>query len=60
MIINVVYSLCGLDKLGDRWGLQGLAIAKEMRLFDGNGHIESDRMRHATNFTAWCMFNADV
>jgi uncharacterized protein (UPF0371 family) len=60
MLINVVHSLSGLDKLGNLWGLKCLTIAKEMRLFDGNAHIESESVRHAMNFTAWCIFNADV
>lgn len=60
MLINVIHSLSGLDKLGNLWGLHSLTIAKEMRLFNGNAHVASERVRHAMNFTAWCLFNADV
>jgi len=60
MLINVIYSLYGLDKLGNIWRLQGLDGAKEMQLFGGNAGVASDRARHAMNFTAWCIFNAEV
>jgi len=59
MIINVVYNLYALDKLGTIHGLQSLSLARDMRLFEGNTHITSERVRHARNFTAWCLFNID-
>jgi hypothetical protein len=59
MIINIVYNLHGLDKLGSVYGLQALSVAREMHLFDGNAHVTSERVRHARNFTAWCLFNID-
>jgi len=52
-VIDIVHGLHGLDKVGDTYGLRGWAIAQEMRLFDGNAHILSERGRNARNFTAW-------
>ena len=60
MIINVVVNLYGLDKVGDLYGLQGLAIAKELGLLEGNEHISNERERHDTNSTAWCFFSIDT
>ncbi|KAH7128720.1 hypothetical protein B0J11DRAFT_604110 [Dendryphion nanum] len=51
MIINIVYSLCALDKLGHVYDLQGIAIAQNLRLFDGSAHIKSERLRNARDFT---------
>lgn len=59
MIINIVYNIYGLDKIGTPFGLQGLAIAQGMGLFDGNADAKSERERNARNFTAWCLFNLD-
>jgi hypothetical protein len=59
MIINMVYGIGGLDKLGDIYRLQGFALAQEMALFDGNNHVQPARLRDASNFTAWCLFNID-
>lgn len=59
MIINVVHDVFGLDKIGDTYGLKGYAIAHELRLFDGNAHIQCERVRYARNFTAWCLFIFD-
>lgn len=58
-IINIVINLYGLDKVGDTYGWKGLAIAQELRLFDDNAHILSERVRNARNFTAWCLFGID-
>lgn len=58
-MINIVHNVFGLDKLGNLYGLQALAIAREMKLFDGNASETCERIRHAKNFTAWCLFNTD-
>ena len=47
LIINIVLDLYGLDKIGDTYGLKSWAIAQELRLFDGNVHILSERVRDA-------------
>lgn len=59
LMMNIIHDLHGLDKVGDIYGLKGWAIAQEMRLFDGNAHILSERVRNARNFTAWCLFGID-
>ncbi|EOA89630.1 uncharacterized protein SETTUDRAFT_103856 [Exserohilum turcica Et28A] len=59
LVINIIYNIYGLDKLGTPFGLQGLAIALDLRLFDGNADVKSERVRNARNFTAWCLFNID-
>ena len=58
-IMNIVINLSGLDKVGDMYGLKGLAIAQDLRLFDTRAHIASERVRNARNFTAWCLFGID-
>jgi hypothetical protein len=58
-LINAIYNNCGLDKLGDVYGLQGFALAHEMELMDGNTHILSRRLRDAYNYAAWGLFNMD-
>ncbi|PVH93022.1 hypothetical protein DM02DRAFT_697757 [Periconia macrospinosa] len=58
-IMNLLLNLHGLDKVGDTYGLKGLAIAQELRLFDNNTRISSKRVRNARNFTAWCLFSID-
>lgn len=59
VIINVIYNNCGLDKLGDLYGLQGFALAQEIGLFDGNDHIQSRRLRDVANYSAWGLFSMD-
>ena len=59
LIMNILIDLHGLDKVGDTYGLKGLAIAQELRLFDDHTHILSERVRNARNFTAWCLFGID-
>jgi hypothetical protein len=58
-ILNIVYNVCALDKIGNVYGLQALAIAQDLRLFNGNAHVKSERVRNARNFTAWALFNMD-
>jgi len=58
-IINVVFNLQGLDKVGDTYNLKGMAIAQELRLFNDNTRILSKRVRNARKFTAWCLFGID-
>jgi hypothetical protein len=57
LITSLVYNYCGLDKLGSIYGLQGLTIAKDLRLFHGSAHVRSERIRDARHFTAWSLFN---
>lgn len=59
MTVTIIYNLDGLNKLSSPYGFESLSLAKEMRLFDGNANITSERERHARNFTAWCLFNID-
>ncbi|EMD69258.1 hypothetical protein COCSADRAFT_130800 [Bipolaris sorokiniana ND90Pr] len=57
IIINSVYNIYGLDNLGSAYGLKGLAIARDLKLFSGNAGVKSERKRKARNFSAWCLFN---
>ncbi|KAL6711313.1 hypothetical protein ACN47E_005844 [Coniothyrium glycines] len=57
LTINVVYNICGLDKVGSAYGLRAIDWAHEMKLFDGNAHIQCERLRDARNFTAWSLYN---
>jgi hypothetical protein len=60
MLMNVIYSLCALDKIGSVFAMKSLAIAKDLRLFDGNASIKPKRVQNARNFSAWALFNADM
>lgn len=59
LILNIIHDTFGLDKIGDKYGVRGWAIAQELRIFDGNAHIQPQRLRDARNFTAWCLFGFD-
>jgi hypothetical protein len=58
-IINIVVNPYGLDKVGDMYGFEGMAIAQELRLFDDDMHTSSERVRNARNFTAWGLYGID-
>ncbi|KAK8013452.1 hypothetical protein PG991_009045 [Apiospora marii] len=60
IVLNFIYNVCALDKLGTHYGAQGFKLAYEIELFNGSDHIESKRDRDARNFTAWCLYNVDT
>lgn len=53
MAISLVCKSCTLYELGGLYGVLGLAIAHEVRLFGGDSHVQLSRMRDTTNSTAW-------
>ena len=58
-MISLVYNASGLDKIGAIYQAQGIAIAHELKLFDGSSHVRSERLRGARDFTAWALFNLE-
>jgi hypothetical protein len=52
-VLNCIYSFSGLDKIGQMYGLQGVATAGPLNLFDGNIYIEDQAFRDDCNFAAW-------
>ncbi|OAQ76307.1 C6 transcription factor [Purpureocillium lilacinum] len=57
LILHITYSMHGMDKIGFPYLVRAVTMAKQLRLLDGNKHIRSTRLRHARDFTAWCLFN---
>ncbi|KAF2108725.1 hypothetical protein BDV96DRAFT_587169 [Lophiotrema nucula] len=60
IIIQILYGINGLDKVGHAYLLQGLAMAHDMNLFLPTPEGSSARMRNTRHFTAWCLFNHQV
>ncbi|KAM0250878.1 hypothetical protein ACHAQJ_008456 [Trichoderma viride] len=62
IIFNVFYNLCGLDTIGQAYRIQAIALAHQMRLFDGpvNGqsvNARIDRFEKGKAFAAWTLFS---
>ncbi|KAL6828048.1 hypothetical protein V8C40DRAFT_243377 [Trichoderma camerunense] len=56
MIVNGIYVNNGIDKLGLTYLDRAIAIAEDLQIFGDNSHIEENTLRHARNFTAWCLY----
>ncbi|KAL7930684.1 hypothetical protein V8C35DRAFT_311950 [Trichoderma chlorosporum] len=60
VIIHVIYVNNGIDKPGLIYLNRAIAIAEYLQLFHGNSHVHDKTMRHARDFTAWCLYNYDT
>ncbi|PVH97901.1 hypothetical protein DM02DRAFT_630684 [Periconia macrospinosa] len=60
IVFNVVYNLCGLDKVGQAYRIQAISLAKELSLFKNDVEGRSPRIRRGMAFTAWALFNWDT
>ncbi|KAJ6442817.1 Alkaline proteinase [Purpureocillium lavendulum] len=57
LILHITYSHHGMDKVGFPYLTRAVTMAKQMRLLEGNQQVRSARLKHARDFTAWCLFN---
>ncbi|KAL7793630.1 hypothetical protein V8C37DRAFT_378517 [Trichoderma ceciliae] len=63
IVFNVFYNLCGLDEIGQVYRIHALALAHEIRLFDGpvvdeqSRDAQSDRIQKGKAFLAWALFD---
>lgn len=57
IVFSVIYNLCGLDEIGQPYRIHAVALARELRLFDGTAKGQSGRMRNGRAFAAWTLFN---
>ncbi|KJZ71867.1 hypothetical protein HIM_08712 [Hirsutella minnesotensis 3608] len=56
MIINTLYNVSGIDKVGNLYLLQGAAMVHDLRLFQRPRQIDCVRLQMARDFTAWCFY----
>ena len=57
ILFNVFHNLCGLDEIGQAYRIQAIALAHELRLFNGSMSGESSRIRNGRGFTAWALYS---
>lgn len=57
LILHITYAGHAIDKVGLSYLMRAVAMARELRLFEGGDRIHDATMRHARDFTAWCLFN---
>lgn len=55
--MNIIYNICGLDKVGWVYMAQAIAMGHNLGLFYGTPPFRSQRMKDAATFTAWVTFN---
>lgn len=60
MLLNVFYNLSGLDQLGQVYRTHAIALAHELRLFDGPMEAPTKRQRDGMLFTAWALYSWDT
>ncbi|KAL7907447.1 hypothetical protein GGI35DRAFT_456337 [Trichoderma velutinum] len=56
VIFNGIYVNNGIDKLGLTYLDRAIAIAEHLQLFHDNSNIHDKTLRHARDFTAWCLY----
>ncbi|KAJ4298122.1 hypothetical protein N0V90_006021 [Kalmusia sp. IMI 367209] len=56
-VINILYSMDSMDKLGMTYAVQALAIAHDLDIFGYPRQTWSRRKKHAYGFTAWCLYS---
>ncbi|KAF2096473.1 nitrate assimilation regulatory protein nirA [Rhizodiscina lignyota] len=55
-MINIMYIMYSMDKLGMTYGVQAVAMANKLGLFGPTTQFKSKRKRISYGFTAWCLF----
>ncbi|SCO92559.1 uncharacterized protein FRV6_16687 [Fusarium oxysporum] len=55
-IINIIYNMYSMDKLGTTYGVQAIAMAKDLKIFDPSCRPKSKSRQHVYDFTAWCLY----
>ncbi|KAG6012949.1 hypothetical protein E4U41_005187, partial [Claviceps citrina] len=67
ILLNAIYTLCGLDEVGQAYRVQAVALAGRMGLFEragggggegvDEGSTREDRVLRGRAFTAWALYN---
>jgi hypothetical protein len=62
IIFHVFYNLCGLDEIGQAYRIQSVALAHQLRLFDGpvdeqSVNTQRERLQKGKAFAAWALFH---
>ncbi|KAF4340441.1 nitrate assimilation regulatory nirA [Fusarium beomiforme] len=56
VIINIIYNMYSMDKLGMTYGVQAVAMAKDLKIFYSSSRPKSMKRQHVYDFTAWCLY----
>lgn len=56
MLINILYNISGIDKIGNTYIAHAAALVENLALFDSTAHIEDARLRLSREYTAWCFY----
>lgn len=56
-LLNIIYNMQSMDKLGMTYTLQAVAMAHSLKLFDELNPALSERTRTSYSFTAWSLYN---
>ncbi|KAJ4865698.1 fungal zn(2)-Cys(6) binuclear cluster domain-containing protein [Trichoderma breve] len=55
MVINIIYNMYSMDKIGMTYDVQAIAMAHDLKLFDGPTS-KNRRKQRGYDFTAWSIF----
>ncbi|OAA35696.1 Zn(2)-C6 fungal-type DNA-binding domain protein [Metarhizium rileyi] len=57
LVLHIIYSGSGADKIGFAYTVQACAIAHRLDLYNPNCIVKSTRLRDARNYTAWALYS---
>ena len=65
LVLNLIYNINGLDKIGWTFTIQAVVMARDLHLFDlptgvegkKRAQVRTKKMQDAHNFTAWTIFS---
>ena len=57
IILNIFHNLSGLDEVGKAYRIHAVALAHQLRLFDGAIDRESARIRNCLAYTVWALYS---
>lgn len=56
MVINIIYNMHSMDKIGMTYAVHAVATAHNLKLFAHPARKKDKRRQHAYDFTAWCLY----
>jgi hypothetical protein len=56
VLIHIIYNMYSMDKLGITYGVQAVAIAKDLKVFESSCRPKSKARQQVYDFTAWCLY----
>jgi hypothetical protein len=57
MVMNTIYNIYSMDKIGLTYGVQAAAMAQEMGMFDADCGTLDKSQRVVQGFTAWNLYS---